>query len=155
MPTESEQRPWWSGQHQELSREPPPDKENADQVCGCVEPLQATGALHRVGRPHLWGVFCAGTNVKTSSFKFSSIPLMWCPAGACVRLADGWGEEAGAAGGDASVWQEHLQHTQVSALLHWLLHHWHVWRLGWYVSHFLLLFLSFCSELLLWLRGFD
>lgn len=59
-PTEHEQRLRQSGQHQELSGEPSADKEDVDQVCRCGEPLQAAGALHRVGRPHLRGILRSG-----------------------------------------------------------------------------------------------
>lgn len=51
--TEREQRLRGSGQHQKLSREPSVDKEDADQVCRCGEPLQTARALHRVGRTDL------------------------------------------------------------------------------------------------------
>lgn len=53
VPAEREQRLRRSGQHQELSGEPSADKEDAHQVRGRGEPLQATRALHRVGRTDL------------------------------------------------------------------------------------------------------
>lgn len=67
FPPEREQRLRRSGQHQELSGEPPADKEDVDQVCRCGESLQAAGALHRVGRTDLGGVLCTGvgTNADT------------------------------------------------------------------------------------------
>lgn len=58
--TGREQRLRWPGEYQELSGEPSADKEDADQVRRCSKPLQAAGALHRVGRTDLRGVLCTG-----------------------------------------------------------------------------------------------
>lgn len=58
--TGREQRLRRPGEYQELSGEPSADKEDADQVRRCSEPLQAAGALHRVGWTDLRGVLCTG-----------------------------------------------------------------------------------------------
>lgn len=77
--------------------------------------------LHRWGDEywHSWEHKC---------FCMIHLSWLWC---VCVWPADGWGEETGASRGDAGVWQEHLQRAQISDLLHRLLHHRHVRRLGW------------------------
>lgn len=66
LSTECEQRLRQSGQHQEFPREPSADKKDVDQVCRCSEPLQAAGALHRVGWTDLRGVLCTGVEDNTT-----------------------------------------------------------------------------------------
>lgn len=103
---ECEQRLRQSGQHQELPREPSADKKDVDQVCRCSEPVQAAGALHRVGWTDLRGVLCTGVedeHVK-SSFKYKqaglklvavcfsvsclSAPSGRCSSSVCVVICD-------------------------------------------------------------------
>lgn len=114
---------WWGvGQKRsDVAWEPHPRQADADQVRWHFQPLQATGALHRVGWTHLRGVFCTGT-VRTPC---CYVNAPWCSSGWCcvfcvlfllllvtffssISGADGRGEETRSPGGYACVWQEHL-----------------------------------------------
>lgn len=95
------------------------DQKDADQVCWCQQSRPAPGPLSRVGGQDCGGVFCPG---KHKQYRESNIREQ-------IHFVDRGGEEEGFARGNATVWPQHLLHSEISDWILWFLHSRHVWCL--------------------------